>query len=32
VTLLYWSHFAFLAALGATAAWLIFLGRVHDRD
>jgi hypothetical protein len=32
VTLLYWSHFAFLAALAASAAWLIFLGRVHDRD
>jgi hypothetical protein len=32
VTLLYWLHFVFLAALAASAAWLIVLARVHDRD
>jgi hypothetical protein len=32
VTWLYWSHFVLLAALVASAAWLIFLARVHDRE
>ncbi len=31
MTLLYWLHFAFLAALGATVAGLVWLARAYDR-
>jgi hypothetical protein len=31
MTLLYWLHFLFLAALVAAAGWLAYLARVHDR-
>jgi hypothetical protein len=29
---LYVGHFVFLAALLASAGWLLLLARVHDRD
>jgi len=32
VALLYWLHFVVLAGLLASVGWLIFLGRVHDRE
>lgn len=32
MTWLYLAHFVFLAALLGSAAWLILLARVHDRD
>jgi hypothetical protein len=32
MTWLYLFHFVFLAVLLASAAWLILLARVHDRD
>jgi hypothetical protein len=32
MTLLYWLHFVFLAALVATVAWLGYLAWVHDRE
>jgi hypothetical protein len=32
MTLLYWLHFLFLAALAASVAWLGYLARVHDRE
>jgi hypothetical protein len=31
VTLLYWLHFVFLAALAATLAVLVWLARLYDR-
>jgi hypothetical protein len=31
VTLLYWLHFVFLAALAATLATLMWLARLYDR-
>jgi hypothetical protein len=32
MTGLYWLHFAFLWALAAAVAWLLFLARVNDHD
>ncbi len=31
MTLLYWLHFVFLAALVGSVAGLVWLARVHDR-
>jgi hypothetical protein len=31
MTLLYWLHFVFLAALTATVSGLVWLARVYDR-
>ena len=32
MSLLYWLHFVFLAALAASVVWLGYLARVHDRE
>lgn len=32
MTLLYWLHFVFLAALVAAVSWLGYLAWVHDRE
>jgi hypothetical protein len=32
MTLLYWLHFVFLAALVAAVLWLGYLARVYDRE
>jgi len=32
MTRLYWLHFAFLCALMAAVAWLLFLARLNDHD
>jgi hypothetical protein len=32
VTWLYLAHFVFLAVFVASAGWLVFLARVHDRE
>jgi hypothetical protein len=32
MTVLYWLHFVFLAALAGSVAWLGYLARVHDRE
>ena len=32
MTWFYWAHFALVIGLLASAGWLVFLARVHDRE